>query len=134
MPEFIPKANMPKGLDEFTVAYLEAAEWAGGIEEEPEYREAEEIEWTPEAVERAVHECAAFQYQNVAALAAYTEARPLAYAGHDFFLTRNGHGTGFWDRGRDGVPEWAMTALDKAAKATGEVNCYFGDDGKLYLG
>ncbi len=23
----------------------------------------------------------------------------LAQCGHDFWLTRNGHGTGFWDRG-----------------------------------
>lgn len=131
MPEFIPKAKQVKGLDEFTAAYLECAEWAGGIEDEPEYVKADEIEWAPEAVERAIHECAAFQYQNVAALAAYSEPRSLAHAGHDFFLTRNGHGTGFWDR--DDVPEWARKALTAAAKATGEVNVYFGDDGKLYL-
>ena len=25
----------------------------------------------------------------------------LSHAGHDFYLTRNGHGTGFWDRDED---------------------------------
>jgi len=49
-------------------------------------------------------------------------------AGHDFFLTRNGHGTGFWDRGRD-----AGELLSKAAKTFGSQDFYVGDDGKVYV-
>ena len=46
---------------------------------------------------------------------------------HDFWLTRNGHGAGFWDDGgEDG---------DKLSKITdkfGEVSLYVGDDGEIH--
>jgi hypothetical protein len=53
----------------------------------------------------------------------------MAYAGHDFWLTRNGHGCGFWDG------DWADSVeevLTEAAKEFGEVYLYPGDDGKIY--
>ena len=52
-----------------------------------------------------------------------------ASAGHDFWLTRNGHGAGFWDG------DWREPygiALDKLAKSFGEVSLYLGDDGRIY--
>ena len=48
--------------------------------------------------------------------------------GHDFWLTRNGHGTGFWDRGLGDVGD----DLSKASKSYGEVYLYVGDDGMIY--
>lgn len=48
--------------------------------------------------------------------------------GHDFWLTRNGHGAGFWDRGQGQVGD-DLTAL---AKPYGEFSLYIGDDGKVY--
>ena len=50
-------------------------------------------------------------------------------AGHDFWLTRNGHGAGFWD---GGWPEPAATEMTNASKAAGEINLMIGDDGLLY--
>jgi len=49
--------------------------------------------------------------------------------GHDLWLTRNGHGVGFWDRGA-GPVGLQLTTL---AQAMGEVDLYPGDDGALYL-
>ena len=49
-------------------------------------------------------------------------------AGYDFWLTRNHHGAGFWDRGLDGVGR----ALTDAAHVYGEVNLYVGDNGRIY--
>lgn len=49
--------------------------------------------------------------------------------GHDLWLTRNGHGAGFWDRGH-GEPGDALTEL---AHALGESRLYVGDDGRLYV-
>ncbi len=47
--------------------------------------------------------------------------------GHDFWLTRNGHGAGFWDRGyADG------DALTDLARPYGSVDLYVGDDGLIY--
>ena len=48
--------------------------------------------------------------------------------GHDFWLTRNGHGDGFWGRGLGAVGD----ELTKASKPYGEVCLYVGDDGLIY--
>jgi len=50
-------------------------------------------------------------------------------AGHDFWLTRNGHGAGFWD---GDWPEPFAARLTDAAESAGEVNLYIGDDGRVY--
>lgn len=50
-------------------------------------------------------------------------------AGHDFVLTRNGHGTGFWDRGYGDAGD----ELSKWAKTFGEAHAYVGDDGQVYV-
>lgn len=49
--------------------------------------------------------------------------------GHNLFLSANGHGTGFWDRGygEDG------DILHERAKVCGELGLYVGDDGKIYV-
>ena len=49
-------------------------------------------------------------------------------AGHDFWLTRNGHGAGFWDRGLGAVGD----RLTAAAHVYGSVDLYVGDDGLIY--
>lgn len=50
-------------------------------------------------------------------------------AGVDFYLTRNGHGAGFWD---GDWPEPFGTQLTTLAKGFGEFDLYVGDDGKVY--
>lgn len=54
--------------------------------------------------------------------------------GHDFWLTRNGHGTGFWDRyyGENDPRAIAGDVLTQWADGYGEVDLYIGDDGKVY--
>ena len=49
--------------------------------------------------------------------------------GHDFWLTRNHHGTGFWDRG---YPDALGDALTEAAHCESQRDLYIGDDGKIY--
>jgi hypothetical protein len=79
-------------------------------------------------------DCDGFQQQNrrdieLACAYAWRCDYTVARAGHDFWLTRNGHGVGFWDRGLGAVGD----ALSKAAQAYGERNVYLGDDGAIYL-
>jgi hypothetical protein len=90
----------------------------------------------PATIERIKADCEAFQAAHAALLEsvygvtgrhernAYDESR----AGNDYWYTRNGHGTGFWDRGLG-------EAGDKLATAArySERNLYRGDDGLLYL-
>lgn len=49
---------------------------------------------------------------------------------YDYWLTRNGHGAGFWDRGLDGIGD----KLSDMAESQGSVDAYCGDDGLIYFG
>ena len=49
---------------------------------------------------------------------------------HDFILTRNGHGAGFWD---GDWMECVSGILTDAAKQFPEITAIPGDDGKVYL-
>lgn len=51
--------------------------------------------------------------------------------GHDFWLTRNQHGAGFWDRG---LSDDLGHKLSDIARAFMEVHLYVGDDGLIYQG
>lgn len=95
MPKYIPMADCGDA-DDFTRAYLECAEWCGIDEEE---REAFELSvspvWSKKTILQARGECDDFRSAADGLLEGINEER----AGHDFWLTRNRHGTGFWDRG-----------------------------------
>jgi hypothetical protein len=49
--------------------------------------------------------------------------------GHDLWLTRNGHGVGFWDRGLGERGDW----LTGMTKPFGDAHLYAGTDGLIYL-
>jgi len=54
--------------------------------------------------------------------------------GHDFWLTRNRHGAGFWDRYHGLDPRGIVgSELTELAHPYGESVVYVGDDGKLYV-
>lgn len=126
-------------LDDFTTAYLETALWA---ENDGDGRPLDErhtiADFSPEAVAAAVADCAAFQAAHGDDIAAGRRMRgrdssttTAGLAGHDFWLTRNRHGAGFWDGDwNDGAGD-RMTAT---AHDFGEVYVYVGDDGRLYFG
>lgn len=60
--------------------------------------------------------------------AADIEKLDAAQVGHDFWLSRNGHGAGFFDRGLGGLGD----RLQKAARVYGTCDTYVGDDGWIY--
>jgi hypothetical protein len=62
---------------------------------------------------------------NVDDFFAYVVARSADNFGHDFALTRNGHGAGFWDRGLGELGD----RLTTAAKVYGESSVYVNDGG-----
>lgn len=51
-------------------------------------------------------------------------------AGHNFALSRNGHGAGFFDE--DDLPAGLRKTLQAAAKSFGTVHLYVGDDGEIH--
>jgi hypothetical protein len=82
---------------------------------------------------RIAAECAQFLDQAhdtlVSVECARQDASVYESAGHDFLLTRNGHGCGFWD---GDWPEDAGSALTDLARSFKELAVYVGDDGKIY--
>lgn len=83
--------------------------------------------WTdisPTTLQAMLDDCAKFQSEND--LTGY----PLKNAGHDFWLTRNGHGSGFWEN--DFGTERQCQDLTDASHEFGGFNFYPGDDGKIY--
>lgn len=123
-------------LDEFTLHYIIAALWSTNDESDPSGGDPLEDnygpeDFAPEALARIIADCQQFQEQH--GIPQYNDPRytDAEKAGHDFWLTRNGHGVGFWDR--DELSEADRDKYTEAAKAFGECHIYVGDDGKLYI-
>lgn len=70
-------------------------------------------------------DCKSFAESNVDDLAGMDAGQ----AGHDFWLTRNHHGAGFWDRGLGDRGD----RLTEASRPFGESDLYVGDDGTVYV-
>ena len=51
----------------------------------------------------------------------------IEQAGHDFWLSRNGHGTGFWDRDSTYYSEHVRDWLQRKAEQFGESDVYYED-------
>ena len=111
-------------LDTFTEAYVIAALWSStDHNDEPMDKNYGIAEIAPEALEKMIKDCAEFQEAHWADI-----SDDLERAGHDFWLTRNGHGAGFWD---GDWPE-AGDRLTDAAHAFGDVDLYISDDGQVW--
>ena len=109
----------------FTNSYVETALWSSSEEDgEPldKNYSAEDID--PDTIKKMEDDAFEFLRQNWELV-----QMDLIAAGHDFWLTRNGHGAGFWD---GDWPEAAGKRLTKSSKTFGEMTLYVGDDGKIY--
>lgn len=114
-------------LDDFTSAYVFCLLWVEHDGDgEPLDAKYSVEDFAPEAMEKIKEDCNDFQWANKNDL---DEWGDMADAGHNFCLTRNGHGTGFWDRGRGELGD----RLSQACKPYGEMNAYVGDDELLYV-
>jgi hypothetical protein len=123
---------------EFYSAYVTAALWSSTYGENGEFQlDDGEHELSDEAKNKMLTDCANFfnycektDDDNLDPLPEYDcpEYSNAEKSGHDFWLTRNGHGCGYWDRGLGEIGE----ALSKAAKTFGNCDLYVGDDGLIY--
>ena len=114
-------------MNEFLTAYIEAALWSSTDDQDVPLDSNYSIEdLAPETFQKMDEDCARFINENWEDI-----GLDFTKAGHDFWLTRNGHGCGFWD---GDWPEDAGERLTKASKRLGEVDLYVGDDGKIYQG
>lgn len=119
--------------------YLEAALWASTDDDGEPLDDGRDLDdFAPAAIARAIADCAAFldiahplDLRDYRADRAHDPADGTVddYMGHDLWLTRNGHGAGFWDRGLGFVGE----RLTECARVMGSCDCYVGDDGQVYF-
>lgn len=119
---------------EATGSYVAAAMWTATDDQgEPVEDKFEESDIDPSSLAEQQKQLVDFMRANRALLAKAAELRPgfydAAQIGHDFHLTRNGHGTGFWDRGLGDVGD----QLRDRSQDHGSAELYAGDDGKLYF-
>lgn len=115
-----PEADADEVLD----AYLECAIWSSVDDAgEPLDKTYDVFDLAPEVTDHARADIESF-LENQAIDLYGIDPRQI---GHDFWLTRNGHGTGFWDRGLGERGD----RLTEAAEV-GEVNLWVGDDGRIY--
>lgn len=111
----------------FLRAYIACAIWSSTDDDgDPLDYQFDESDLAPDALESMADDCAAFEATHAADLA---QAGDAEQNGHDFWLTRNGHGAGFWDRGYGDVGR----RLTDAAHAYGTSDLYVGDDGQLHI-
>lgn len=114
----------------FLKQYLETALWSSTDyenDEEPYDKNHSIEDFADKALESAIKDCNSFMEKNEADLEKAGDDEQNA---HDFWLTRNGHGAGFWDRKYD---KGVRDRLTDACKAYREVHVVTGDDGKLYF-
>ena len=139
-------------LDDFTGQYLVTALWSSmvglpvlsddlvdgcmdvpedhplhGISEDDNFdKDFDSDDFTKEAVYAAIADCTKFQEENADDLSDEDSEQ----AGHDFWLTRNGHGAGFWDGDYE---EAKGKRLSDACDAYGELNIWVDEKGSLHF-
>ncbi len=113
--------------EEFIAGYIECALWASlDMDDENECGHNPHLDEnygvhdiSAELMATIREDCESFIRSQNAALQTYVGEFSWDYAGHDFFLTRNGHGAGFWDR------EWKPgRLLDACNELTGAAHVY----------
>lgn len=145
MPEFVLDIGSPEGatrfadLDDFTRGYVTCVFWLGVEDPEDDSGNTDADvtfdDLAPETLQSMIADCHRFQQDAAEALSeAYGRGYSEERAGHDFWLTRNGHGAGFWDRDVLQAAKIGerLTSLCGWRTTFGGVDLYLGDDGKIY--
>lgn len=127
-------------MDEFLKGYLVCALWSSNDESTPDGGNPLDQNYgiediSEEAMAKMKADCEKFVKLNGHLLTEENfigrrEGSLMGYAGHDFWLTRNHHGAGFWDG------DWKKEVGEKlttSAHTFGEIDLFVNDDGKIYL-
>lgn len=118
-------------LSPFIIAYIDAALWSSSCNETenddtPLSDRYSMADIDSLSMDRIVKECEDFIGQ---CKPEDLELQRDDQNGHDFWLSRNGHGAGFFDRGLGDAGD----RLQEIARGMGESDIYVGDDKKLYV-
>lgn len=121
----------------FLSSYIETALWSSIDEHGTPLDDSKyaDTELAPDTLKRFEADCAKFQAQYAKLISGLDDQvlrsfPPDSHIPHDFWLTRNHHGAGFWD---GDYPEPLATQLTDLAHAFGECDLYVGDDNKFHV-
>jgi len=115
---------------QFTSAYLTCALWTATDDNgDPLDSNFTIKDFSAQTLKQATKDCTEFLSNNPNSFNDTPDNYTIGQAGHDFWLTRNGHGAGFWDRDLDDAGE----SLTQACEDYRALDVVLGDDGKLYL-
>ena len=124
----------PEGFPEFEEGYLEALLWSEArYDEEGESEGNWDDDFTvddfePESLaSHRIEILDFFQAQTEDLTSANLSGFSWESLGHDFCLTRNGHGAGYWDRGLGSLGD----RLSEACKPYGEATIYLATEDTL---
>lgn len=113
-------------LDEFTKQYIETALWSSVNDEGRPLDDWATINHlSPIALSQMVEDCMEFQLENWDDI-----EEDVGRAGHDFWLTRNGHVAGFLD---GDWPEPQASRLTENSKLYGEQHLFVGCDNIIHI-
>lgn len=107
-------------MDEFIAGYVECLLWLAKFDngESVSGLHVDDIDIAPTSMEKIRRECADFYNANRETWerGGWRDDQ----AGHDFYLTRNRHGAGFWDREYNDDSRKVRQELTRNAQAYGE--------------
>lgn len=118
------------GFVEFVREYVETALWCSVNLSGWSKKKYTIDNLSPECLDEMAKDCSEFMEAN------WDDIKDdFGQAGHDFWLTRNRHGSGFWD-GDWGISEDDLNKcrrLTDASHKFGGCDPYVGDDGLIYF-
>lgn len=123
-------------MNTFLSSYIGTALWSSHLDNgDPMDCEYDEVDLAPETLAQMEKDCDLF-WEKASKLITDPDLDledflnvPDRIIAHDFWLTRNRHGAGFWDGDH---PKPIGSLLTEIAHSFGEVNLYIGDNGKIY--
>lgn len=120
-----------RAMREFFAAYVETALWSSTDESTPSGGDPLDENYgvqdiAPATLSEMERDARNFYASEEEAI--FDSGLTPARAGHDFWLSRNGHGAGFFDEGAGLVGDH----LQDAAERYGEYYLYVGDDGMIH--
>lgn len=123
-------------LSKFTDAYITGALWSSSNDAgDPLFSYLDRSDIHENTLAVMLKDCRDFFFDNEADIlcdggpTGLYGSSQVEMAGHDFWLTRCGHGAGFWD---GDWPEQAGERLTRASEKYGNVDLYVCLDGKVH--
>jgi hypothetical protein len=115
-------------MNDMVNGYLYCALWADLHDDEGNSIDDKDItDCTDDMIEQAIKDCENFKELAMDLIPSYIEKFDESQMGHDFWLTRNGHGAGFWDRGLEQLGK----DLTNVAKTFSTCDIWLNDGGKV---